>query len=286
MNKYCYLCPHKCGIDRNFKTSFCHSSNTMRICRIAPHFYEEPPISGTNGSGAIFFSGCSLDCEFCQNYTISKYATGKHYTPEELAFELYKLEKMGVHNINFVTPTHFSHKIKETLDIYRPNIPIVYNTSGYELPEVVNDLLNYVDIFLFDMKYGNDVIAKKYSKCIDYTKYCKPSLEIAVQNKKLIYKNDLLIQGVIVRHLVLPTELNNSIEVIDYFSQKYKNSAILSVMSQFTPTYKSSIKRTLKPLEYKIIINKLLEYGIEDNCYIQDLTSAKEIYIPKFDVTP
>jgi putative pyruvate formate lyase activating enzyme len=254
----------------------------MRICRIAPHFYEEPPISGTKGSGTVFFSGCGMDCEFCQNHEISKHAVGKIYSPEALSEELKKLEDSGVHNINFVTPTHFSHKIRETLDIYRPKIPIVYNTSGYELPEITREMLPYVDIFLVDMKYGDNKTAAKYSKTSDYVENCTASMKIMIENKPLFYDGNLLKQGVIVRNLVLPENLENSFEVINYFAEHYKDSAILSVMSQFVPMYKSTIKRTLKPLEYKLIINKIIEKGI-DNCFIQELSSASGTYVPAFD---
>lgn len=254
----------------------------MRICRVAPHFYEEPPISGTNGSGTVFFGGCSLDCEFCQNYKISKSYAGVSYTPEQLADEIKKLEESGVHNINFVTPTHFSDKIRLALDIYRPKIPIVYNTSGYELPSVITDLLSYVDIFLTDMKYSSNDVAKKYSKCSNYVENCQSSTDIMIKNKPLIFDGNLMKQGVIVRHLVLPTELDNTFGVIDYFT-RYKGAAYLSVMSQFTPEYRSAIKRTLSPLEYKIVLRKIIDAGIED-CFVQELSSANEDYIPEFNL--
>lgn len=279
----CNLCPRQCNIDRKKTTGRCKSLADMRICRIAPHFFEEPPISGTYGSGTIFFSGCSLDCEFCQNYSISKQNVGKVFSPEMLAEKIYELESSGVHNVNFVTPTHFSDKIIETLKLYRPKIPVVYNTSGYELPHSIAKLLPFVDVFLFDMKYGNDLTAKKYSKCSDYTKHCKASLKLAIESKPLIIENNLLKQGVIVRHLVLPGELHNTFEVIDYFADNFLGSAYLSVMSQFVPIYKSSITRTLKPLEYKLVIKKLIDRNIED-CFIQDLSSAKESYIPEFEI--
>ena len=282
-SKLCNLCPRQCNIDRTVSKGYCKSLSDMKICRIAPHFFEEPPISGTNGSGTIFFSGCSLDCEFCQNYSISKHSVGKIYSPEMLAEKISELESNGVHNINFVTPTHFSDKIIETLKLYRPKIPVVYNTSGYELPHVIEKLLPFIDVFLFDMKYGNDVVAKKYSKCPDYTEYCKASLKLAIENKPLLYDNNLLKQGVIVRHLVLPGELSNTFEVIDYFADNFLGSACLSVMSQFVPVYKSTINRTLKPLEYKLVINKIIERNIED-CFIQELSSANESYIPEFEI--
>ena len=281
MTEKCCLCPHKCGVDREKNFGRCHSLSEMRICRIAPHFYEEPPISGTKGSGTIFFGGCSLDCEFCQNYKISKSYAGIPYSPEKLADELKKLEESGVHNVNFVTPTHFSDKIRLALDIYRPKIPIIYNTSGYELPSLITELLPYVDIFLTDMKYSSDDVSKKYSCCSDYVGFCKESTDIMIKNKPLVFDGDLMKQGVIVRHLVLPGELKNTFGVIDYFT-RYKGKAYLSVMSQFTPEYRSSIKRGLTPLEYKIVLRKIIESGI-DECFVQELSSASEEYIPEFN---
>ncbi len=278
----CNLCPNLCNINRDINKGKCNANNNMSICRIAPHHYEEPIISGVNGSGTIFFSGCSLNCEFCQNFQISKKQVGKTYTPTDLAKAMKDLESQGVHNINLVTPTHYSNKIREALDIYRPKIPIVYNTSGYELPKIIEELCDYVDIFLTDYKYANNDLAYQLSGIKSYTDYCKASLSVMIKNKPLIFNNGLLKQGVIVRHLVLPTYINNSIAVIDDFMTQYIDEAIFSVMSQFIPSYKSSINRTLKPLEYKIVLKKLYSYDTE-YCYIQELESASEKYVPDFN---
>ena len=279
----CNLCPNFCNVDRDVSVGKCRSGNEMRICRIAPHYYEEPIISGNNGSGTIFFSGCPLDCLFCQNHEISKKSVGKVFSPVDLANAMKDLEKTGVHNINFVTPTHFSHRIIEALKIYRPNMPIVYNTSGYERPEIIKALLPYVDIFLTDIKYSDNEIAKKYSGIDNYVDFCLDSTAVMVDNKPIILKDGLLKQGVIVRHLVLPTELNNTFGVIDVFADKWKDKAYFSLMGQFFPTYKSPIKRTLKPVEYKLCINRIEERGI-DNCYVQELSSATDFYVPEFDL--
>lgn len=281
MTNLCNLCPNNCNVDRATTLGRCHSYNTMKICRIAPHFYEEPIISGTLGSGTIFFSGCSMDCEFCQNYLISKFSVGKDFTPNELAGEIKTLEESGVHNINLVTPTHFSHKIIEALQIYKPKIPIVYNTSGYEKPEIVKELNQYVDIYLVDMKYGDDITAEKYSKVKNYCYYNLESIRTMVASKNTVIDNDIMEQGVIVRHLVLPNNLENSKKVIKTFADNFLGKAILSVMSQFFPCYKSTITRKLKPIEYKYILSELHKNGIED-CYIQELDSASESYVPDF----
>lgn len=280
----CQLCPNRCNVDREKEEGLCHADNTMRICRIAPHYYEEPVVSGERGSGTIFFSGCSLDCLFCQNHEISKKKVGKPFTPEELAEAILTLEQSGVHNINFVTPTHFSHRIVETLKLYKPKIPIVYNTSGYERPEIVKSVLPYVDIFLTDYKYARNELAENYSQRRDYCDYCLPSTDIMIANKPLRYDDKgMLQQGVIVRHLMLPTEVDNTLEVIDLFANRWKSKAIFSLMSQFFPTYRSPINRTLKPVEYKLAINRLLERSVE-NCFIQELSSAQEKYVPLFDL--
>ncbi len=257
----------------------------MKICRIAPHFYEEPEISGTKGSGTVFFSGCSLNCEFCQNYEISKKYVGKTYSPKQLADEMKRLENDGVHNINLVTPTHFSDKIREALDIYRPKIPIVYNTSGYELPEIIEKMNDYVDIYLTDFKYATDEKALRYSGVNNYCPNCLESTRVMVNSKPLVYdENGMMQQGVIIRHLVLPDNLNNTFGVIDLYKKEFYPKAKLSVMAQFFPTYRSTIKRRLKPVEYKIVINYLLKNGIDD-CNIQELSSATEEYVPPFITT-
>ena len=280
----CYLCPNRCGVDRDLQDGACHADNTMRICRIAPHYGEEPIISGKRGSGTVFFSGCSLDCSFCQNHKISKQKTGRPFSPEELVSELKKLVEMGVHNINFVTPTHFSHRIKETLDIYRPPVPIVYNTSGYELPEMIDSLSEYIDVFLTDAKYAENETAEKYSHRKGYVDYCFAATDVMVEKKPLVYgKDGMLKQGVIVRHLMLPTEIDNTIGVIDLFADRWNGRALLSLMAQFFPTYRSPIDRTLKPIEYKMALRRLEEKRITDG-FVQELSSAVEEYVPVFDL--
>ena len=281
MSEPCFLCPHKCGVDRSAARGRCRCGDEMKICRIAPHYYEEPEISGDNGSGTVFFSGCSLDCEFCQNYRISKNYVGKRYSPAELAEEIKKLEQAGVHNINFVTPTHFSDKIRQTLDIYRPRIPIVYNTSGYELPEVIEKMNDYVDIYLTDFKYSDNETAFRFSKIKNYFDYCMESTELMIKSKPAVYENGLMKQGVIIRHLVLPGQLDNTFAFIDLYKKNFFGRAKLSVMSQFVPFYRSTIKRSLKPLENKLVENYLLKNGIDD-CYVQELSSASDTFVPDF----
>ncbi len=279
----CYLCPNNCGIDRKNKLGACHVGDDMLVCRIAPHHYEEPCISGNNGSGTVFFSGCSMDCSFCQNHEISKGAVGKKYTPRELADELKKLVDTGVHNINFVTPTHYSDKIIQTLDIYRPPVPIVYNTSGYERVEIIKKMHDYVDIYLTDVKYSDNAKAKRYSARSNYVDYCISATDEMVREKTTVIEDGLMKQGVIVRHLYLPGERKNTEGVIDLFADRWKGKAIFSFMSQFFPAYDSPIKRTLKPVEYKLAVNYILSKGIED-CYVQELSSADSFFVPKWEI--
>ncbi len=283
MSIYCYLCPHQCGVDRSKTMGRCRAGAEMKICRIAPHYYEEPEISGTNGSGTVFFSGCNMDCEFCQNYKISKNYVGKTYSPNELAEQIKQLEYKGVHNINFVTPTHFSDKICQTLDIYKPNIPIVYNTSGYERAEIISRMNKYIDIYLTDFKYSNNDIAQRFSGIKNYYDMCLAATEKMIESKPYLQQDGLMKQGVIIRHLILPGHLQNTFDFIDLYKEKFYPRAKLSIMSQFIPCYHSTIKRTLKPLENKMVINYLLKKGIDD-CYIQDEQSASEDYVPDFQL--
>jgi len=256
----------------------------MVINRIAPHYYEEPPISGNNGSGTVFFGGCVMRCDFCQNAVISREPRGKTYTPKALAEEIKRLEGEGVHNINFVTPTQWSDQIRRALDIYRPNIPIVYNTSGYEKTEVIKELLPYVDVFLPDYKYGDQNLGLRFSKRKNYPEVALDAIGLMVKEKPMIYKDGLLKQGVIIRHLILPGYLENSKTALDNLVGRVGNDITLSLMSQFTPMPNCiEPNRRLKPIEYKIVINHALKLGLT-NIFTQEIESAEEEYIPDFDV--
>ncbi len=256
----------------------------MVINRIAPHYYEEPPISGTRGSGTVFLGGCVMRCDFCQNKAISRAPNGKRYSPKELAEELKKLEDLGVHNINFVTPTQWSDEIRRTLDIYRPNVPIVYNTSGYERVDVIKELEPYVDVFLPDFKYSDGELAKRLSKRGDYVEVALNAIEEMVKAKPVVYDGELLKQGVIVRHLVLPGYVKNSLNALDMLVDRLGNGITMSLMSQFTPMAGCvDPARRLKPIEYKVVMNHALKLGLE-NVFIQDMDSAEETYIPPFEI--
>ncbi|MBQ2712938.1 MAG: radical SAM protein, partial [Clostridia bacterium] len=197
----CYLCPRQCGADRKENYGICLSSEALRVARVGLHFYEEPPISGSHGSGTVFFSGCSLACPFCQNYEVSHKQIGVDITAERLSELFAELEAQGAHNINLVNPTHYASQIFKALELYRPKIPIVWNTHGYETQETLSAAERYVDIYLTDYKYADPFLAKRYSKAADYPDVAFAALCTMRKQKKDVYEGDLLKQGVIVRHL-------------------------------------------------------------------------------------
>lgn len=281
----CNLCGRKCFIDRTTQIGYCSSSNDIKIAKIMIHNWEEPVISGTNGSGAIFFSNCNLKCVFCQNYQISHEGKGKYFTIQKLAKEFELLEKQGVHNINLVTPTHYTDQIIAALDIYKPNIPIIWNTNGYETVETINKLKNYVDIFLFDLKYVSPEISQKYSAAYNYFEVASQAILEARKNlPNDIFDNNIMQKGIIIRHLVLPNNTNDSINVLKWIKQNLPTT-LVSIMSQYIPQYKAldmpEINRKITKLEYKRIIYMCNELKL--NGFMQDLSSADCIYIPDFD---
>lgn len=284
----CELCPRKCGIDRNKQVGFCGVTNTVKIARAGLHFWEEPIISGKEGSGTIFFSGCNLKCVYCQNYDISSEAFGKEITVERLAEIFKELEEKGANNINLVTPSHYVNQIVEALKIYKPKIPIVYNTSGYDLVETIQKLNGFVDIYLTDLKYCSAEYSKKYSKAEDYFLVATQAIkEMVKQQPKNIFKNDMLVKGVVVRHMVLPGLTQDSFNVLNWIKENLGEETIVSVMGQYTPYHNSKnypeINRKLKPLEYKMVLNHFIKIGLK-NGFSQELDSASEEYIPPFNL--
>ncbi len=286
--KNCTLCPRKCNADRSKKAGACGCKDEIRIARAALHFGEEPPISGTKGSGTIFFAGCSLRCCFCQNSEISREAVGKIYTVSELAEEIKNLEAQGAHNISFVTGTHYADLIIEALNIYRPGIPIVWNTGGYETLETVERLKGFVDIWLPDLKYAISEKAEKYSKAPDYpdTAFAAVRRMLDLSGTLQADENGIAKKGVLIRHLILPSNTKNSIAVIERIAKEFGNEVPLSLMSQYTPHGNISeypeINRRITKREYDKVCAKALELGIKG--YTQELSSAKESYIPEFNI--
>lgn len=278
----CNNCPRGC---KTKNIGYC-GERALKVALVSKHHFEEPIISGDRGSGTIFFSNCPLKCVFCQNYEISHLGKGKNVSVEELAEMFKMLEKSGVHNINLVSPTHYMDKIIEAFEIYKPSIPVVYNTSGYEKADNIERLKPYVDIFLFDLKYFDSELSSKYSSAKNYFEFAFASLKKAreiIPND--IIKDGIMQKGIIVRHLVLPSCFNDSIKILEQINNSLGNKTFVSLMSQYVPFYKAEnyaeINRKLKPIEYKRVVNYAEKLGFE-NCFIQETSSASEVYVPKF----
>lgn len=284
----CNLCPRKCNVNRDLKSGFCGVSNTLKVARAQLHFWEEPIISGTNGSGTIFFSGCNLKCVYCQNYNISKENFGKDITTQRLAEIFKELENAGAHNINLVTPSHYVKQIVEALNIYKPKIPVVYNTSGYDSVEELKMLEGYVDVYLTDLKYYSSELSQKYSSAKNYFEMCSLAIkEMIRQQPKNVMENGLIKKGVIIRHMVLPNCIDDSFKVLEWIKNNLGEDVIVSVMGQYTPYFNASkfpeINRKLKPVEYKLVINHFNKLGLK-NGFMQSLDSADENFIPPFNL--
>lgn len=285
-NNQCNLCPNLCKIDKGLKKGACGTDSKIRIAKFYLHPFEEPIISGTKGSGTIFFCGCSLKCVFCQNFELSRNLRGKEISVNELADIFKKLEDEGAHNINLVNPTHYSNKIIEALKIYRPNIPIVYNTHGYENIEIIEQLNYYVDVYLPDVKYFSPAIAKRYTGKENYFEVASKAVSFMIDSKPLIFDNNGLIrQGVVVRHLVLPQCTSDSKKILDWYAN-VKDKAYINVMSQYTPFGDlesfPELKRKITRREYDTVMDYAIALGIEKMFY-QEFESADEKYIPKWD---
>ena len=288
----CNVCPHKCKVNRlEGKSGRCKCNDKIKIALVSTHMYEEPCISGTNGSGAIFFSNCNLSCKFCQNYEISQLGKGYEITIEELASIMIKQQEAGVHNINLVTPTMYAYQIIEAIKIARKNglnIPIIYNSNGYENVETIKALKGYIDVYLPDLKYYSNEIAVKYSKAPNYFEIAsKAILEMISQVGKPIFdENGIIKKGVMIRHLVLPNHIQNSKNVLKWIKENIPEEIYIDVMAQYFPTYKAKedelINRKLTKREYKKIENYfyLLDFK---NGYMQELGEHEEEYVPKWD---
>lgn len=287
--EYCNICPRKCNVIRKQQTGFCKMAELPVVARAALHKWEEPCISGTKGSGTIFFSGCSLKCVFCQNFKISNENYGKQITVDNLRKLYFDLISQGAHNINLVNPTHFIKPIIQSLDRPLP-VPIVYNSSGYENVSSIELLKNKIQIYLPDLKYADNTIAKKYSKVDNYFEITTNAIiEMYKQVGNYEFDTDGIIQkGVIIRHLVLPNNIENTFKVIDWVKDNFKNGEIIfSLLNQYIPYGQAylypEINRKLFKREYKKVEQYLFDSGIEDG-YIQELSSAKDNYIPPFNI--
>lgn len=288
----CTLCPRMCQVKReNQELGFCRMPKKITVSRAALHMWEEPCISGEEGSGAVFFSGCNLQCVYCQNKQIASGEIGMEISIEKLAEIFLNLQEKHANNINLVTPTHFIRPIKKALLLAKERgliLPVVYNTSGYELVESLKELEGLIDIYLPDFKYYDNAIAKKYSNVEDYFFYASCAVkEMMRQIKELILdERGIMKKGVIVRHLVLPGCIEDSKRVIKYLYETYGNSIMFSIMNQYTPLeYVKDIpelNRKLTEEEYEEIVNFAIDLGVE-NGYIQEGETAEESFIPAFD---
>lgn len=293
MNYYenCKLCPRNCGVNRKNNIGFCGQSDKLYAARAALHMWEEPCISGEQGSGTVFFTGCNLRCVYCQNRQIAVGGTGFEITAKRLSEIFLKQQENGAHNINLVTPTHYVPHIIEALDMVRGKsltIPVLYNCGGYESVETLKLLRGYVDIYMPDFKYMDKTIAKKYSNAEDYPEIVKLAIEeMVLQSGGCVFdENGIMTKGVIVRHLVLPSYVQNSMQVIKYLHQTYGQKIYMSIMNQYTPMpYVSKypeINRTVTEAEYDEVINYAVQIGVE-NAFVQEGTAARESFIPLFD---
>lgn len=280
------LCPRECGVNRYTVRGHCGVGAEIKAARAALHHWEEPCISADRGSGTVFFSGCNLGCAYCQNEKISRGGAGNEISVSRLAEIFHELEEKGAHNINLVTPTHFVPSIIEALDIYRPNIPIVYNCGGYESIDTLKILNGYIDIYLTDIKYYSDEYAIKYSRAPGYFEIARTAALEMIRQCSLEYDGNVMTKGVIVRHLCLPGLRNDSIKVVEALAEFPKDSFVLSLMSQYLPCGDLSrfpeLTRRVTSFEYNSVVSRAVELGLV-NGYTQERGSAKDVYIPEFD---
>ena len=281
----CNLCPRNCNKDRINEKGFCGASENIVISLWQLHKWEEPCIVGKNGSGTIFFSGCNLKCCYCQNYEISTYITGKEYTTQQIV-ELFKeIEDSGATNINLVTPTHYIKQLCEAFKVYKPKIPIVYNTSGYEKIDALKLIDEYIDIYLVDYKYFDNSLAFRLSKAVDYRNVAVDAIKYMCDSKVDYFDdNGVMKKGVIIRHLILPNNVYNTIKVLEDIKLKFPNR-LVSLMAQYVPMYKAKemkdINRRINKREYNRAVDHYIKLGL--NGFIQEMSSASECYIPKFN---
>ncbi|MEG1990424.1 MAG: radical SAM protein [Clostridia bacterium] len=293
LNK-CELCPHKCNVNRlKNKLGFCRANDKVKIALASLHYFEEPCISGKNGSGTIFFSNCNMKCVYCQNFKISQCDFGKEITIEHLAEIFLKQQQKGANNINLVSPTIYVPQIIEAIKIAKSNglkLKIIYNSSGYDTVETIKLLNGYIDIYLPDFKYSDDILALKYSKISNYLENAKSSIkEMYNQVGNPIFDDNGIIQkGLIVRHMILPNNIFNSLNVLNELNDLLGNKIYISIMAQYFPTY---LAKDIKEINRKVTKNELqtienfMNYLKFENGYIQELGEHEEEYVPIFDLS-
>lgn len=291
----CLICPRNCGVDRNSgNVGICGQSSEIKLARAALHFWEEPCISGDKGSGTIFFSGCNMHCVFCQNNDIANGRVGKAISDDRLVDIMFELKDKGANNINLVTATHYAPTIIKALDKAKTkklDIPIVYNTSGYESVETIKEFEGLIDIYLPDFKYYDNDMARRFSKADDYKEIATLAIDEMVRQVKTceFFENNedgLMKKGVIVRHLVLPSYVNDSKRIVKHLHERYGDNIFISIMSQFTPLEHvknySELDRKITSKEYDEVVDFAIEIGVL-NGFIQDGETAEESFIPSFN---
>ena len=287
----CEICPFRCKVNRlSGQVGRCGCGDKIKVAKYQLHYFEEPCISGKSGSGTVFFSNCNFKCIFCQNYKISQEGKGNEVTIEELANIFLKLQQEGANNINLVTPTMYTYQIIEAIKIARMkglNLPIIYNSNGYENVETLRDLRGYVDVYLPDLKYYADELAIKYSKAPNYFKIATKAILKMIDQVGLpeFDENGMIKKGVIIRHLVLPGHIQNSKHILKWLKENVEGNAYVSVMAQYFPTYKAKedeyLNRKLTRKEYSEIEQYLYLLDIQ-NGYMQELGKHEEEYVPDF----
>lgn len=288
--KNCELCPRKCHVNRYLEKGFCGAGNRVKIAYYSLHKWEEPVISGNNGSGTVFFSNCNLRCMYCQNKKISIDGYGKEISNKKLGEIFLKLQDMGAHNINLVTPTHYVpqiHSVLKKIKNKELKIPVVYNTSSYENVGTLMSMRNLVDIYLADLKYYDDDLAEKYSLCTNYFEVATMAIdEMFRQVGKYELDDDgLLKKGLVVRVLILPDHVSDAKKIIDYLYNTYHDDIFISIMNQYTPVNKckyANLNRKLSEDEYEEVINYALTIGVS-NAFIQEGDTATDSFIPDFN---
>lgn len=293
MYEACSLCPRNCRVNRHVTTGYCGCSNTIKAARAALHHWEEPCISGTKGSGTVFFSGCTLKCCFCQNHTISQEGGGKEISDEKLAQIFLRLQDSGAHNINLVTATQYLPSVLNALDSVKEKlfIPVVYNCGGYESPDTVKLLRDYVDIWLPDLKYNSSELSLRYSNAANYFETARKAiLQMVTQTGRPQFDSSgtIMKKGVILRHMVLPGAKEDSLRLLHWMKEELPEGMFyISLMSQYTPFYHSKdypeINRRITSYEYNKVLEEAIRLGL-DQGFMQEKSSAKEEYTPPFDL--
>lgn len=289
----CKVCPRSCGINRNEKLGFCKSGASVKLAKAYGHMWEEPCISGTKGSGTVFFSNCNLRCVFCQNHDISQESTGREVSIQRLSEIFLEQQERGFHNINLVNPTHYAPQIIEAIKISKSKgltIPIVYNSNGYETTDTIDDLEGFIDIYIPDFKYFNDKYAIKYSNAPDYFNIASACISRMVEQTGPCKFDDqgIMTRGVIIRHLMLPGLLFDSKKVVDYIYKSFGDDVYLSLMNQYTPMFHAKdypeINKRLNPGHYDSLIDHCLEIGYK-NAFIQESGTDTTDFVPDFDLS-